>query len=239
MALRGQAPGSGAVGPARRGSRRRASRVAGSTVVRHAARNASASRVRSPWRSMVSARRRWSAAGTAHRPYATVAVRAPASTRAAASGASLRASVRRRSVQPGPWPRSRAIAAAVSPSSSASEPTTRASSIGPTVLRGVLAAKRSALAAGPTACSATTGTLARPSRRHRARRLKPSTTSQAPSPLDTTRSGSAARCSPGSVAGPRRRASVVRSERRGTSRIGVTGGHPPAEGADRADSGRR
>lgn len=174
---RGETAASRGVGTALCGSRSRASRVAVSLVTRQAARNASASRVRRPWRVMVSASFGCSARGNAASAWAMVAESRPSSTYPAREAASRRPSIRRRSTQPRPRPSSLAICTGVRWSSSASERTTRASSIGLTVRRGALASSSRALRTTPDASSTTTGTCVCPSPVQRARRLKPSSTS--------------------------------------------------------------
>ena len=177
VGLSGETAASPGAGVALRGSRSRASRLAGSGVARQVARKASASRERRPCRSMTAASRGCSPRGTVASVAAVVAESRPSSTCRARSGASRRPRVRRRSTQPRPRSRSRAICAGDSWSSSLSERTTRASSIGLRVRRGALASSSRALATTPGASSTTTGTCVCPSRTHWVRRLKPSSTS--------------------------------------------------------------
>ncbi len=178
VAPRGETTGSRGAGTAPRGSRRSASRVGPSSPARRqAVRNASASRVRRPWRMMASARRGCSARGKAARLCAVVVESRPSSTYGAKTGASRRPRVRRRSTQPRPRPSSLPICGAVSWSSSASERTTRASSIALSVRRGALASSRRALRTTPGASSTTAGTWVWPSAIQRATRLNPSSTS--------------------------------------------------------------
>lgn len=204
-----------------------------------AAQRAWASRVRRPCLWIASARRRWSAVASEQSAHAVVVERCPTSTRAASSGASLRARRRRRSTQPRPWPTALPMASGVRPSS-ASERTMRASSMELAVRRGELAARMQAFCASPPTASTTTGTVVRPSAFHRESRLWPSRTSNTSSSTATTRNGNGARAALGSVREPRRGANEVRSAATGTSRTsGVTGASPPATGVGRAGSGRR
>jgi hypothetical protein len=174
---RGETTGSRGGGTALCGSRSSASRVAASGARRHVARNASASRVRRPWRVMASPNFTCSARGNAARACAMVAESRPSSTCAASGAASRRPSIKRRSTQPRPRPSSLAICVGVRWSSSASERTMRASSIGLSVRRGALASSSRALRTTPGASSTTTGTCVCPSPVQLARRLKPSSTS--------------------------------------------------------------
>jgi hypothetical protein len=97
---------------------------------------------------------------------------------------------RRASTQSALWPRKRAMAEGVSPSSWMSEQTTLPSSRAVTVRGGALACRSSRLcSAGEAGCSTTTGTVLLPSSRQRSRRLNPSMTSKAPSSVGATRSG--------------------------------------------------
>jgi len=86
---------------------------------------------------------------------------------------------RRDLTQPGLWPKSRAMPLGVSPSSSASEQATFASSSAVTVRGGALAKSSSRLcSAAEAGRSTTTGTAVAPCSRQRERRLKPSRTSK-------------------------------------------------------------
>jgi hypothetical protein len=125
--------------------------------------------------------------------------------------------VRRRWTQAFLRPRSLAIAVGLSPSSSVSEATTRASSMGPAVLRAALAARSRAFMATPETGSTTTGTSFRPSLFQTVRRLKPSMTSKPPSGASATRSGMGARVLCESERSPRRGARVVRNWSMGTN----------------------
>jgi len=188
---------------------------------------------------MASARRGCSARGNAASVCAVVAESRPASTCAATAGASRRPSVRRRSTQPRPRSSSLAICVGVSWSSSASERTTRASSIGLSVRRGALASSSRALPTTPGASSTTTGTWVWPSRLQRAKRLNPSSTSQVPASVAATRNGNGASPLAASVRGPRSGASVVARCAIGRSSTVLTGGRRRGAGAGRAGSGRR
>lgn len=112
------------------------------------------------------------------------------------------------------------MAQGVSPSSSASEQTTFASSRAVTVRAGALACNRRRLrSAREAGRSTTTGTVVEPCSRQRSRRLKPSTTSKEPSSWGTTRSGISDRGSPRAWPAPRRSlARRVRSRSMGSQR---------------------
>lgn len=101
----------------------------------------------------------------------------------------------------------------VSPSSSASEPTTLASSSAVTVRGGALAKSSSRLCSTvEPGRSMTTGTAVAPCSRQRSRRLKPSRTSKPPPAAGATRSGNSASCSGAPLLSPGRSlAKLVRS----------------------------
>jgi len=174
----GDAPGcSRSPGDALLGSRANATRVAVSGATRHVERNAPASRVESPCRSHASPSRRCSPAPNSHSASAVESDSRPQSSRTPISGASCLASVSRRSTQCFFLPSNFPIAAGDILSSSRSDATTRASSIGLAVFPGEFAARSRAFRSIPDTSSTTTGISLRPSPFHRASRLKPSRTS--------------------------------------------------------------
>jgi hypothetical protein len=100
----------------------------------------------------------------------------------------------------------------VSPSSSRSEATTRASSIGLAVFMGVFARRsRAFIEMLDSVSSTTTGTSSNPSACQRESRLNPSMTSKVPPPEGATRIGMGARSERESLRAPLRSQSVVRS----------------------------
>ncbi len=103
-------------------------------------------------------------------------------------------------------------------SSSVSEATTRASSMGPEVFLAAFAESIRAFMATPDTGSSTTGTSFRPSHSQWLSRLKPSITSRPPSGARATRSGMGARSIRGSEYSPRSGARVVRNLSMGTKR---------------------
>lgn len=131
------------------------------------------------------------------------------------------------------------MADGVSWSSSASEATTRASSMGPEVFRAALAERIRAFMAIPETGSSTTGTSLRLSLLQTTRRLKPSMTSKPPSAARATRRGMGARSVRGSECSPRREARVVRNCSMGTKRMMLIAGGPRREGPGAGESGRR
>jgi len=192
-----------------RSSRRRS----GSSALAKSSTSRIASAARRPWRSAQSRSLSWSLWPSSHRAHASVGPMARWASLRSAAGDRREPSARRDSTQPGLWPSSRAMPLGVSPSSSARERTTLASSRAVVVRGGALASSRSRLcSAGSAGRSTTTGTLVEPCSRQRSRRLKPSRTSKQPSSVGATRSGSSASCSgaPGLSPG-RSLAKLVRS----------------------------
>jgi hypothetical protein len=131
------------------------------------------------------------------------------------------------------------MAAGVSLSSSASEATTRASSMGPEVLRAALAERILAFMAIPETGSTTTGTSFRPSHCQTTMRLNPSMTSKPPSGVRATRMGMGARSVRRSECSPRNGAREVRNWSMGTKRTRLIACGPRREGSDAGESGRR
>lgn len=220
-AARGEtAAGSGPGRSRPSGSRSSARRSVASALPKSSTRH-SASRAERPWRSAHSRSWPWASWSTSHRARARVGPMARRASRSAPAGDSREPSARRDSTQPLLWPSSRPMPEAVSPSSLASEQTTRASSRAVTVRGGALASSsRRFCSAAETGRSTTTGTRVAPCSRQRSRRLKPSRTSKPPSSQGATRSGSSASCTGAHWASPgRNRTSPVRSWSMETCRI--------------------
>jgi len=175
---RGVAPCSVGAGRPVRGSRSSASWVTMSGAARYAARNTCASRTLRACRPMTWANRGCSFLANAHRPSASDNDNRLRSTCTCNSGARRRARSTRRCTQRTRWPSSLATALIDNPSSSSSDSTTRAWSMGPTVRDGALACSKRALSVmAAEASSITTGISRRPAAAQAAKRLKPSMTS--------------------------------------------------------------
>jgi hypothetical protein len=160
-----------------------------------------ASRVLRPWLRRVASTLSCSPVGSDVSAYASVGPITPDATSCWTESDRRVPIALRRVTQSGLRLNTRATAVAVRPSSSMSEHTTRASSSTVVVRAGALTASISCLCSMlPAAVSTTTGTTVAPCRRHRSRRLKPSSSSNA-SPWSAadgqgaTRSGSSLACS--------------------------------------------
>lgn len=170
---------------------------------------------------------------------ATVIDRLPPSSRQPSSGARRRARVRRRLTHVVLWSSNLAMAAGLSLSSSVSDATTRASSMGPELLRAALAAKSRAFIAMPRTGSTTTGISFRPSLRQAKKRLKPSMISKPPSEASATRSGMGASVLRESDRSPRSGASVACNWSMGMDKTEVMAHGPRRKAPGEAESGTR
>mgnify|MGYP007065220622 FL=1 len=235
----GEAPWSRGRGWAANGSCRSASRVTSSGAAWYVATKANASRVLSPWRMTAAARSFCVRPPKAQSCNATVIDRLPPSSRQPRSGARRRARVRRRLTHVVLWSSNLAMATGLSLSSSVSDATTRASSMGPELLRAALADKSRAFIAMPRTGSTTTGTSFRPSLRQARKRLKPSTISKPPSEASATRSGMGASVLRASDRSPRSGASVVCNWSMGIDKTVVMAHGPRRKALGEAETGTR
>ncbi len=172
-------------------SNRRRSRS--SSAMRYALTRASDSRPFSPCWSTDAHSASCSSGCRAHSACARDTPTSPLSTRLATAGDSLSAITSRMPTQPGFFPHTPAIVFGPSLSSWRKDQTTRASSMGVSVRRGLLARSSATFCStADSGRSTTTGTGSTPWLCQRSRRLNPSTTSKEPSSARVARTGSSA-----------------------------------------------